>query len=92
MDSRLNPYLENQMNSRVSSHGSTADKPSTHETDNTSKSKDKDKDVTTSSDQGGSPADMDAAVQAFSAQMMMQIFQDQQERTAEDREDDPDAA
>ncbi|KVA55281.1 hypothetical protein WI61_30070 [Burkholderia cepacia] len=69
-----------------SNRGSASDHPSTHETENNDKKKD------SSSNHGGGQGDMDAAVNAFAQQLMMQIFQDQQTRDAEDREDDPDAA
>ncbi|MGN7982832.1 hypothetical protein [Burkholderia sp. 22313] len=76
------------MTSRVGNHGSTTDHPSTHEAGTTSKDKSKG----TNGDPGGSQADLDAAIQAFGSQVMMQIFQDQQERRAEEREEDPDSA
>ncbi|RDJ98703.1 hypothetical protein [Paraburkholderia lacunae] len=72
---------------QVSHSHSTTNSPSTHKTD------DKDtKNTGKKDDQGGSPADLDAAIQAFGTQVMMQIFQDQQERRAEAREEDEDAA
>ncbi|MDR6410293.1 hypothetical protein ACTJLC_09815 [Paraburkholderia sp. 22099] len=72
---------------QVSHNHSTTSSPSTHKTDDKdTKSKDK------KDDQGGSQSDLDAAIQAFGSQVMMQIFQDQQERRAEDREEDEDAA
>lgn len=78
------------MTSRVGSHSNTADHPSTQATETKSKDKDKSKDK--HDDQGGSQSDLDAAIQAFGAQVMMQIFQDQQERQAEEEEEDPDRA
>ncbi|MCP1118192.1 hypothetical protein [Robbsia andropogonis] len=72
------------VSSSNSSHG-TAESSSTNKPDD-KKNKD------TQSNQGGSSSDLEAAIQAAGAQIMTQIFQDQQERTAEDREDDADAA
>lgn len=71
----------------VSNSHSTSSSPSTHKPDDK-----KDKNNSKNSDQGGSPSDLDAAIQAFGTQVMMQIFQDQQQRRAEAREEDEDAA
>ena len=70
---------------QVSRSHSTNNSPSTHKTDNKD-TKNK------NNDQGGSQTDLDAAIQALGTQVMMQIFQDQQERRAEAREEDEDAA
>jgi hypothetical protein len=77
--------MENEM-TQVSHSHSTTNSPSPHKTDDKD-TKNKDK----KDDQGGSQADLDAAIQAFGTQVMMQIFQDQQERRAEAREEDEDA-
>ena len=62
-----------------------------HTTNETSNKDNNKKTDNATNSQGGSQSDMDAAIEQFSQQMMLNIFQNQQDFLADLKEDDPDA-